>query len=61
MKITVTNKNEYAHTKMPWGKYKGRYMKEIPDEYIIWAVKNWKDQATAHMFVVEMARRGIEI
>ncbi len=46
---------------MPWGKYKGRFMQEIPDDYIIWAVKNWKDEATAHMFVVEMARRNIQI
>jgi uncharacterized protein (DUF3820 family) len=61
MKITASNKNEYEYTKMPWGKYKGRYLREVPDDYIIWAVKNWRDQATAHMFVVELARRNIDI
>ena len=61
MKIKATNKNEYEYTKMPWGKYKGKFMKEIPDDYIIWAVKNWKDEYTAQMFVVEMARRKIKI
>ena len=61
MKVTAANKNEYQYTRMPWGKYKGRYLREIPDDYIIWAVKNWSDKATAHMFVVELARRNIEI
>jgi uncharacterized protein (DUF3820 family) len=61
MKITADNKNEYKYTRMPWGKYKGRYLCEIPDDYILWAVKNWSDKATAEMFVVEMARRNITI
>jgi uncharacterized protein (DUF3820 family) len=61
MKVTASNKNEYEYTKMPWGKYKGRYLREVPDDYIIWAVKNWSDTAAAHMFVVELARRNIDI
>jgi uncharacterized protein (DUF3820 family) len=61
MKITASNKNEYEYTRMPWGKYKGRFLREVPDDYIIWAVKNWSDEAAAHMFVVELARRNIDI
>ena len=35
------NKNqEYlvklAHTKMPYGKYKGRYLIDLPEHYIVW-------------------------
>lgn len=25
-----------AHTKMPYGKYKGRYLIDIPEYYIVW-------------------------
>ena len=25
-----------AHTKMPYGKYKGRYLIELPEYYVVW-------------------------
>lgn len=25
-----------AHTKMPFGKYKGRYLIDLPEHYIVW-------------------------
>jgi len=25
-----------AHTKMPYGKYKGRYMIDLPEHYVVW-------------------------
>jgi uncharacterized protein (DUF3820 family) len=25
-----------AHTKMPYGKYKGRYLIDLPEHYIVW-------------------------
>jgi len=25
-----------AHTKMPFGKYKGRYLIELPEYYVVW-------------------------
>jgi len=49
--------NEYAHTKMPFGKYKGYYLKDVPDDYIRWAVINITDRASAEMFAVELQRR----
>lgn len=27
---------ELANTKMPFGKYKGRYLVELPEHYVIW-------------------------
>lgn len=49
--------NEYAYTKMPFGKYKGRYLKDIPEDYIKWAVMNISDRASAEMFKIELLRR----
>jgi len=48
---------EYMHTKMPFGKHKGVYIKDIPDEYLKWAVMNISDKASAEMFKVELLRR----
>lgn len=53
------NNNEYSYTRMPWGKYKGRYLKEIPEEYLLWAANSWQDQATALMFKAELAHRKV--
>ncbi len=49
--------NEYAYTKMPWGKYKGIFIKDIPEDYLKWAVMNWNDRGVAEMFKVELLRR----
>lgn len=48
---------EYAYTKMPWGKYKGRFLKDVPDDYIKWAIMNWTDRGVAEMFKIELLRR----
>jgi len=50
--------NVYAHTRMPFGKFKGYYLKDIPDDYIKWAVMNITDRAQAEMFAIELQRRN---
>ena len=57
----IKNKSEYEYTKMPWGKYKGRYLKELPNNYLIWAAKNWGDECARSMFIVELTRRKLTI
>lgn len=52
---------EYAYTRMPWGKFKGVYLKDIPDDYLKWASINWNDRAVATMFRIELARREIQV
>ena len=59
MAIKANSKNEYQFTRMPWGKYKGRYLSELPDDYIKWCVLNWSDRATVVMFVAEAQRRKL--
>ena len=31
-------------TKFPFGKYKGHYFKDVPDDYLDWAAKNFLEQ-----------------
>ena len=51
---------DYVYTKMRFGKYKGWFLKDIPDDYIKWDILNLKDQASAEMFSVELQRRHKE-
>ena len=51
--------NEYAYTRMPWGKFKGFYLKDIPEEYLTWAASSWNDRGVALMFKVELERRSL--
>lgn len=48
---------EYEYTKIPFGKYKGKYLREVPIEYVKWATKNIEDRGTATMFATELQRR----
>lgn len=56
-----TNYNEYAHTKMPYGKFKGIYLKDIPDKYVCWAIANFTDRAFKEMLIIEFKRRYPQI
>jgi len=49
--------NEYAYTRMPFGRYRGWFLRDIPDAYLRWATVNIEDRATAEMFSVELQRR----
>jgi uncharacterized protein (DUF3820 family) len=56
-----TNYREYAHTKMPYGKFKGFYLKDIPDTYVCWAIANIADRAFKEMLITEFKRRYPQI
>lgn len=49
--------NEYAYTPMPYGKHRGKFIKDIPDDYIKWAINSYTDRAMAEMMAVEWQRR----
>lgn len=55
----MARKSEYKYTKMPWGKHKGKYISELPDDYIKWWLKNVNDLALAEMFIAEAQRRKL--
>ena len=47
----------FSYTRCPFGKYKGRFLKEIPDDYVKWAVMNHTDRGICEMFSHELQRR----
>jgi uncharacterized protein (DUF3820 family) len=52
------NYKEYELTKMPYGKYQGFFLKDLPEDYLRWCVRNWKDAGMATMFSIELQRRN---
>jgi len=51
------NHNEYMYTKMRFGKYKGRYLKDVPCDYLHWIYWKTKDRATKVIYETEIYRR----
>jgi uncharacterized protein (DUF3820 family) len=47
------------YTKMPWGKHKGRYIKDLPDSYLAWATKpgNYEQRSLVMWFQEELDYR----
>ena len=52
--------SDFAYTPMSFGKYKGRYLKDIPDDYIEWLIMNIQDRGLCEMYAVELQRRKPE-
>ena len=52
--------NEYMYTKLKFGKYKGYFIKDIPDTYLSWAILNINDVGIATMLSIEYQRRHKE-
>lgn len=50
-------RNEFSYTRMPFGQYRGRYLREVPDQYLAWASMAVSDQGLALMFRAELANR----
>ena len=43
--------------RLTFGKYKGYFIKDIPEDYLRWAVLNLTDQAMAEFLAQELVRR----
>ena len=48
---------DIRYSKVTFGKHKGVFLKDIPVDYIKWAVMNLQDQAQALYFAEELIRR----
>ena len=56
--IMIAKYKEYELTKMVYGKYKGYFLKDVPLDYLKWAVMNFTDRGLAEMISVELQRRN---
>lgn len=36
---------------MPYGKYKGRYIHELPSSYLLWIAENWSEDNPTDQFI----------
>jgi hypothetical protein len=45
------------YSRMIWGKYRGYFIKDVPLDYLRWAVLNYTDQAMARFLADELVRR----
>jgi hypothetical protein len=43
--------------KMPWGKYRGWFLKDVPADYLKWCVKNYTDDSVAKWVADELMCR----
>jgi uncharacterized protein (DUF3820 family) len=50
-------KYEFAYTKVPFGKYRNWFLKDVPDDYVKWALNNHIDRGICEMMAVEWQRR----
>ena len=48
---------ENSYVIWPWGRYRGRYLRDLPDAYLRWAVMSITDTGMAQICADELARR----
>lgn len=47
---------ELAHYKMPYGKFKGRYLVDLPEPYLVWfQQKGYPDGKLGHLLAAMLA------
>ena len=51
--------SDFKDTAMPFGKYKGQSLKNIPQNYLEWVIMNHTDRGICEMCSVELQRRNI--
>ena len=49
--------SEESYARMPWGRYRGYFLKDIPTAYLKWAVLNYTDIGMAIWLKDELLRR----
>jgi len=53
-----TNHQARRYAKMPWGKHRGVYIKDLSDSYINWCVQNYRQDSLALWFKEEQSYRN---
>lgn len=61
--VSYTTLVELANTKMPFGKYAGRYLVELPENYVLWfKEKGWPEGRLGEQLraIEEIKANGLE-
>jgi len=56
-----THYKENSEIRWPWGRYRGRWVRELPDGYLKWVVLTVRDTGMAQVAADELARRNPKI
>jgi len=51
------NYQEYAWTRITFGRHRGKMMRDVPDDYLKWGILNLQDSGWATVFSIELQRR----
>ncbi|MEZ4938638.1 MAG: DUF3820 family protein [Crocinitomicaceae bacterium] len=54
MKIYKEHLIELANYKMPYGKFKGKYLIELPEPYVVWLKNNALPKGKLGKFIIEI-------
>lgn len=54
-------KNTHKFAKIPHGKFRGSFLKDVPDEYVIWVIMKSESRQLLDMFYAEFKRRNLKI
>lgn len=55
--MTHVRYTDFKDTKMMFGKYKGKTLKDLPLDYLKWLIMNVSDRGLCEMYSVELQRR----
>jgi uncharacterized protein (DUF3820 family) len=55
--MTHIRYTDFKETKVPFGKYKGKQLQNVPESYLKWVILNHSDRGICEMFSVELQRR----
>ncbi len=51
--------NDMSNYKLKWGKFKGVYLKDVPDDYLLWILNNKSDVFKGKMLVYIKTRLNL--
>lgn len=55
--MTHIRYTDFKDVKMTFGKYKGKTLKDVPEDYLKWLIMNHTDRGLCEMYSVELQRR----
>ena len=51
----MSKENSNTEIKMPYGKFKGRLVRNLPSPYLKWVAENWKEDTETNRNIITTA------